>query len=57
MDALELRNIIEALILSSTNPLSMEQLQSVFEEDQKPSEQEILDAITQLNAEYANRAI
>ncbi|MFA6302226.1 MAG: SMC-Scp complex subunit ScpB [Legionella sp.] len=53
----DLQNIIEALLLSSNHPLTIEQLQSAFEEWQIPSEEAIQKAIEQLQEDYTNRAI
>jgi segregation and condensation protein B len=55
MDELELKNIIEALLLSSGEPITFEKLLGVFDEWQKPSVEQIYDIIACLKAEYDSR--
>lgn len=57
MDANELKNIIEALLLSSGQPLSMEKLQAAFEEWQKPTTEQLVLIIEQLQEEYLSKGI
>lgn len=56
MDEKELKNIIEALLLSSTEPLSLEKLLEAFDEWQRPAINELKAIIVQLKDEYAPRA-
>ncbi|MFI4963238.1 MAG: SMC-Scp complex subunit ScpB, partial [Legionellales bacterium] len=51
-----LKGIIEALILSSNDPLTIGQLQGVFEEQEQPTQEEVLDAIEALQTDYHSRA-
>lgn len=55
MNELELKNIIEALLLSSGDPITADKLLSVFDEWQKPSLDQIHDIIQQLQNEYESR--
>lgn len=50
-----LKNIVEAALLAAAKPLSIEQLQTLFEEDEKPSKAAILAVIKKLQAELSNR--
>lgn len=56
MDEQELKKIIEALLLSSTEPLSVEKLLEVFDEWQRPSPEQIKNSISELKADYSERA-
>lgn len=56
MDEQELKKIIEALLLSSNEPLSIEKLLEVFDEWQKPSPEQIKTSINKLQADYSARA-
>ncbi|MGQ3887610.1 SMC-Scp complex subunit ScpB [Legionella sp. CNM-1927-20] len=53
----ELKNIVEALLLSSENPLTLEQIIDVFEDWQKPDRNRIKQILSELNLDYTNRAI
>ncbi|MDI1352983.1 MAG: SMC-Scp complex subunit ScpB [bacterium] len=53
---MEFKNIIEALLLSSNEPLSLERIRDVFDEWQKPSLDEIKGFIESLSDDYANRS-
>lgn len=57
MDETELKNLIEALLMSSDKPLLMEQFLSVFDEWQVPERRAILNALEQLAEEYQGRSI
>lgn len=57
MDVNELKNIVEALLLSSNQPLTLEQILSSFEEYERPSSEQIVLLIEQLKEEYAPRPI
>jgi len=56
MDEIELKNIIEALLLTSGKPLNTVQLYDVFEEWQKPSFEQINQALVCLQTEYKTRS-
>jgi segregation and condensation protein B len=53
----ELKLIIEAVLMSSEKPLSLEQIMSVFDEWQKPKRDDINQALSALEVDYENRAI
>lgn len=56
MELNELKQIVEALLLTSSTPLSLDKLQSVFEEWQQP-ELDVLGAVLdQLKEDYQTRA-
>ena len=57
MDETDLKYLLEALLMSSDTPLSIEQLSSVFDEWQKPERAAILRALDALAADYQQRAI
>lgn len=56
MDEYELKNIIEALLLSASEPLSVDKLLEVFEEWQRPTKEQLHVIINSLKDEYAARA-
>lgn len=56
MDEQELKKIIEALLLSSSEPLSVEKLLEVFDEWHRPSSEQVKKSINELKAEYTERA-
>ncbi|MBL7480158.1 SMC-Scp complex subunit ScpB [Legionella bononiensis] len=56
MEENELKNIIEALLLSCNEPLSLEQLSEVFDEWERPSLPQLKNMITQLQKEYETRS-
>lgn len=56
MDEHELKHIIEALLLSSREPLSLDKLLEVFDERQQPSKEQVQTAIALLTADYAARS-
>ena len=56
MEENELKNIIEALLLSSNEPLSLEQLLAVFDEWERPALPQLKHMITQLQKDYETRA-
>lgn len=49
--------VLEALLMSSHDPISLDQLQTVFEEWQKPSREQLRIALDELANDYENRAI
>ncbi|CAM2875816.1 SMC-Scp complex subunit ScpB [Legionella worsleiensis] len=56
MEVNELKNVIEALLLSSQEAMTPEQLQEVFDEWQRPELSQIKDVITLLQTDYATRS-
>lgn len=57
MDETELKLIIESLLMTTEDPLSLEQLQAVFDDWHKPSLELIQIALIRLQEDYASRAI
>ncbi len=57
MDAVEIKHFIEAALLSAGRPLSVDQLQKLFDGRMAPEKSEIRAAIATLNEEYENRGI
>ena len=55
MDNLELKNIIEALLLSSREPINIDKILGVFDDWQRPSLEKIQDSIQVLQTEYKLR--
>jgi segregation and condensation protein B len=55
MDELELKNIIEALLLSSDEPLALEKMLTVFDEWQRPTMAQAQALIAQLQTDYQSR--
>jgi len=56
MDDSELKNIIEALLLSSIEPLSFEKVQQVFDEWQRPTLSQLEEVIRCLREDFAARS-
>lgn len=57
MDEQELKNIIEALLLSTNDPVSLDKLQEVFDEWQRPERSLIQEVIERLKVDYSSRGI
>ncbi|TAL62978.1 MAG: SMC-Scp complex subunit ScpB [Legionella sp.] len=57
MDAMELKHIIEAVLLSSSEPLLLEKIQELFDDWQKPELEQIIAAIDLLKEDYNQRPI
>jgi segregation and condensation protein B len=57
MNTQELKNIIEAAVLSSGEPLSMDRLLGLFDEEARPAKEQVLECIEALRAECAERGI
>ena len=57
MDDTELKLIVEALLMSHGEPLTMEKMMTIFEESQKPSLQQLHRVILALTKDYETRAI
>ena len=52
-----LKNILEAALMAAGGPLSLERMQSLFEEDDIPAPQAIRDALTELKNDLLGRGI
>jgi segregation and condensation protein B len=57
ISALQLKNIVEALVMASDKPLSLEKIHSLFELHEQPSKAQLKDAIAQLQMDYAGRGV
>jgi segregation and condensation protein B len=57
MDTQRLKNIVEAALLAAGRPLSLEQLQALFGETERPERADLRAAIDSLAAEYQGRGI
>lgn len=57
MDAVEIKHFIEAALLAAGRPLSVDQLQKLFDGRMAPEKSEIRAAIATLNEEYEGRGI
>lgn len=55
MDESELKNIIEALLLSSGEPVTVDKMLTVFDEWQMPTREQVNGIIKWLKTEYASR--
>ncbi|ASQ45745.1 SMC-Scp complex subunit ScpB [Legionella clemsonensis] len=53
----ELKRIVEALLMHANDPLSVEKLQAVFEEWERPSTEQLKIVLSELANEYENSAI
>ncbi len=57
MDDNEIKYFIEAALLAAARPVSIDQLQNLFEDDSQPEKARIREAISNLNEEYEPRGI
>lgn len=57
MDKHFLKNTLEALLMSSGEPLSIDVMMSVFDDWQKPTKEEVKECLAVLMDEYADRGI
>jgi segregation and condensation protein B len=57
MDKAILKNILEALLLSQDEPLSVLAMLEAFEECEKPEKEDVLQALSLLTEDYADRGI
>jgi segregation and condensation protein B len=57
MNAQELKNIIEAAILSAGEPLTLDRLLGLFDDEARPAKELVLECIDSLRAECAERGI
>jgi len=55
MDSKQIKYVIEAAMLASGRPLSLDKLQSLFGDDEPPARQDLRAAIMELQADYADR--
>jgi len=52
-----LKSILEAVLMASDEPLNLNMLESVFTDDERPSQAEIGSALSELAGDYAERGI
>jgi segregation and condensation protein B len=57
VDQNEIKHFVEAALLAAGRPLSIDQLQNLFERDSAPEKSQIRDAIGSLQDEYENRGL
>lgn len=57
MEATEIKHFVEAALLAAGRPLSVDQLQGLFDGRMAPQKSEIRQAIAQLNEEYEERGL
>jgi len=57
MNAIEIKHFVEAALLAAERPLSVDQLQNLFDGRMAPEKAEIRQAIATLNEEYEQRGI
>ena len=57
MDDRQIRNIVEAALLASREPLSVEDILKLFEERERPERKAVREALKTLTAEYDGRGI
>ncbi len=57
MSASTIKDIIEAVLLAAGKPLTVDQLLSVFGDDEKPERNQIRETISALQEEYAGRSV
>lgn len=57
MDQEKLKHIVEAALLAAGRPLSLEQIQVLFPELERPERNDLRDAIALLEAEYSTRGL
>ncbi len=52
-----LKSIVEGALFAAGGPLTLEQLQAIFPEDERPERADLLDAIALLGTDYGGRGI
>jgi segregation and condensation protein B len=57
METEQLKKVIEAILLAAGRPLGLDQLLSMFEEQEKPERQQVREAVAALQQDYADRGI
>jgi len=53
----ELKSILEAALMSADSPLSTTQMKNMFESEQRPSTQKVLETLGALAEDYKNRGV
>lgn len=53
----KLKQIVEAVLLAAARPLSLDQLQAVFKEEERPDKPALREALQALTADYHDRSI
>lgn len=57
MNEFELKNIIEALLMSSGEPLTLNRMLAIFDDWQKPTTEQLKSIINELDVEYQSKGI
>jgi len=57
METEQLKRILEALIMASSTPLSLDRMLAVFPEDQQPERAQVLEALAALAEDFAKTSI
>lgn len=57
MDEHELKRVLEALLMQSDTPLTLEQMQAIFDEWEKPTLQQLRQLLLELEQDYTESAI
>jgi segregation and condensation protein B len=57
MEPDKLKNIVEAALLAAGRPMSIEQILTLFPDEERPDRMDVRNAIAALDADYANRGI
>ncbi|BAZ94581.1 transcriptional regulator [Thiohalobacter thiocyanaticus] len=57
MSDLSLKHILEAALLAAGRPLTLEQMQNLFSEVERPDKTELRDALKELDADYSGRGL
>lgn len=57
MNDIELKNILEAILMSSGSPLTIDKLLTAFDDVERPTEQQLLNALDCLSSDYETRAV
>lgn len=53
----QLKNVIEAAIFSAGEPLSLDRIQNLFAEEERPDKGAIRDALSTIESDYADRGV
>ena len=57
MNEYDLKLVVEALLMSSPQPLSLDKIQNVFTDGKQPTREELITALVALEQDYSNRAV
>lgn len=57
MDEFTLKCVVEALLMSAKQPLSMDKLLAVFDDQEKPTREQLTHVLAELKQDYTTRAI